>query len=309
MQPTPQSTPGRHRLPSGTALLPAPQGNPKSDTQHTYPSQAMARSTPTPTPATKDGPGLLSKRGPRHDNDFSDISEIRIMPTVAEILSLRDEYLPTSDASKFHLPGLQGYLDRHFRLIREEEVRGLRDAMRTHLGISNHDEFPDRDRQLHTNLYQVQAFELTSFWKDGLEIRLEVQQPMPPSWSNSAANRERWWMQNKALDWDALVCLVGKGLNVEHSFAIFCTVSRSTVRNVEMMKGAKPQAKLEKTLFGKPATAHLVLNLVDALKSDIDTILRISRGNMNKLKLVSSLLMRYTPQDIHSPVVVPSLIF
>lgn len=75
-------------------------------------------------------PGDLSPEGCRHDNDCADIREIKIMPTLSEIQSLRSEYLPGCDASEWHVGGLRGLLDRHFRLLREDTVGQLRDAAR-----------------------------------------------------------------------------------------------------------------------------------------------------------------------------------
>src|SRR4051794_36367181 len=43
---------------------------------------------------TYDPPGELSENGPRHNNDFSNISNISIIPTKEEILSDRSPFLP-----------------------------------------------------------------------------------------------------------------------------------------------------------------------------------------------------------------------
>ncbi|PKY53845.1 hypothetical protein RhiirA4_409398, partial [Rhizophagus irregularis] len=45
---------------------------------------------------TYDPPGELSKYGKRHDNDFSEISKISIIPTKEEILCERPPFLPSS---------------------------------------------------------------------------------------------------------------------------------------------------------------------------------------------------------------------
>jgi hypothetical protein len=77
----------------------------------------------------QDLPGALSKLGPRHDNDHANIFDIKILPTTEEIQSPRLEYLPSSDPTKHHIPGLVGLLDRQFRLLREDIVDQLWDAM------------------------------------------------------------------------------------------------------------------------------------------------------------------------------------
>ncbi|CAG8837001.1 2702_t:CDS:2, partial [Racocetra persica] len=70
-----------------------------------------------------DPPGELSENGPRHDNDFSEISKISIIPTKNEVLCDRDPFLPTTnmDDSLHHLPkGAERLLDTQFRLLRED---------------------------------------------------------------------------------------------------------------------------------------------------------------------------------------------
>lgn len=78
----------------------------------------------------QDMPGLLSAEGPRHDNDHEDIINIKIMPTTQETQSSRLEYLPVRDSAALHLPGVKGLLDRQFRLLREDTVGQLRDAIK-----------------------------------------------------------------------------------------------------------------------------------------------------------------------------------
>lgn len=72
---------------------------------------------------TYDPPGDLRPDGPRHDNDFADISDIRIAPTHQELLCPIPPYLPVflPDAPH-HLPenSMERHLDIQFRLLREE---------------------------------------------------------------------------------------------------------------------------------------------------------------------------------------------
>lgn len=48
----------------------------------------------------RDLPGHLSAEGPRHDNDHADIANIQILPTYEEVMSLRREYLLTTDSAQ-----------------------------------------------------------------------------------------------------------------------------------------------------------------------------------------------------------------
>ncbi|KAF4541309.1 Nf-x1 finger and helicase domain protein [Lasiodiplodia theobromae] len=80
-----------------------------------------------------DPPGHLSPQGPRHNNDHADIQKIEVLPTWQEVQSLRPEYLPVKDPSTWHKPGIQGLLDRNFRLLREDTVGQLRDVIQAEL--------------------------------------------------------------------------------------------------------------------------------------------------------------------------------
>ncbi|CAB1103896.1 unnamed protein product [Ectocarpus sp. CCAP 1310/34] len=74
----------------------------------------------------------------RHDNDAERISEISVAPTAEEILCERPPYVPRNAPSTWdrmnHLKPLAPdspapLLDTHFRLLRQDFVEPLRDAV------------------------------------------------------------------------------------------------------------------------------------------------------------------------------------
>ena len=70
-----------------------------------------------------EGPGDLRIDGPRHDNDFVEINDIRIAPTHGELISRIPPYLPANlhAAPHPHPPeSMERLLDIQFRLLREE---------------------------------------------------------------------------------------------------------------------------------------------------------------------------------------------
>jgi hypothetical protein len=73
---------------------------------------------------TYEPPGTLRDGGtPRHDNDSTDIHDIRIAPTHEELICPLPPYLPVFlPAAPHHLPenSMQRHLDIQFRLLREE---------------------------------------------------------------------------------------------------------------------------------------------------------------------------------------------
>ncbi|KAK5064874.1 hypothetical protein LTR84_000708 [Exophiala bonariae] len=79
---------------------------------------------------TDDGPGHLSRLGPRHDNDHVDYRSIQILPTADEILAVsRPIYMPQKDllASNFLEIGMNRHLDLLFRQLRCDSVESIRD--------------------------------------------------------------------------------------------------------------------------------------------------------------------------------------
>ncbi|EED17018.1 conserved hypothetical protein [Talaromyces stipitatus ATCC 10500] len=110
--------------------------------------------------------------GGRHDNDHRDICQIRIMPTFDEISSRRVEYLPTYDPAQWHVNGPHGLLDRNFRLLREDTVGLLRDAIQLEIQpprtLSNH------NPKQRTNVYQGGRIAKLGFHKmDGFQFKFD----------------------------------------------------------------------------------------------------------------------------------------
>ncbi|KAI9783521.1 MAG: hypothetical protein M1839_003691 [Geoglossum umbratile] len=76
-----------------------------------------------------EGPGHLSSRGYRHDNDHIDIRHIQILPTMDEILSRRSPYMPRKDLASWNfLCGVPRLVDTHFRQLRYDSVESVIDS-------------------------------------------------------------------------------------------------------------------------------------------------------------------------------------
>ncbi|KAF9023025.1 P-loop containing nucleoside triphosphate hydrolase protein [Hymenopellis radicata] len=77
-------------------------------------------------------PGALRQGGPRHDNDFAAIGDIRIAPTHDELTAGPPPYLPVFvPRGPHHLPAgsMEKHLDIQFRLLREELTSSIRQAI------------------------------------------------------------------------------------------------------------------------------------------------------------------------------------
>ncbi|KAI1492178.1 hypothetical protein F5X96DRAFT_413793 [Biscogniauxia mediterranea] len=177
----------------------------------------------------RDLPGNLSPDGPRHDNDFEEIADIRILPTESEIASSRPEYLPTNDSSQFHIAGIRGRLDREFRLLREDTVGQLRDIVRVQIETMRNSD-PRAKKQgkgnLRTYTYENPKIHDVQFEKyDGVEFVIRFSQPISRT---NGQKRKQWWLQSKRLQPGSLVCVAPA-----NGAVLFFVVAQSTVRSSE----------------------------------------------------------------------------
>ena len=155
-------------------------------------------------------PGNLSKEGPRHNNDHARITDIQILPTAEEIQSLRQEYLPSNDPSESHLPGLEGLLDRQFRLLRENYIGPLRDAVRIEIEKFSNPSPSHRTDQAARTIAHPNAHIIR--WevdrRTGLQLIVEFDQPPAVKAKQTPNERGKVWEESKQMQIDSMVCLV-----------------------------------------------------------------------------------------------------
>ncbi|KAG6009649.1 hypothetical protein E4U21_001713 [Claviceps maximensis] len=220
----------------------------------------------------RDFPGKLSAEGPRHDNDFEDISKISILPTFEEIMSPRAEYLPTNDSGTWHVGGIRGRIDREFRLLREDTVGQLRDAVRD---AQEQMKKPREQRLTTRNHLRTYTYEDPTplnamFGRDGgLELLVQCQQ-LTAVKSLNAKERRSWWEQSRRLQAGALVCLIDATGSVS-----FFVVSQSTMRTKDDVKFRQKTSKAEKAEDGQPATNHTLSDEAEFLY----VTLQLAEGN------------------------------
>ncbi|RFU80293.1 hypothetical protein TARUN_1969 [Trichoderma arundinaceum] len=229
---------------------------------------------------TRDLPGHLSVGGPRHNNDHADITNIRILPTYEEIMSPREEYLPINDCSKWHIPGIRGRLDREFRLIREDTVGQLRDAVRDafrHIRSPSNDASHQRNNNtLRTYTYDgATPLDIRFETNSGLDLIVRCNQPSSVR-ALSPRQRKDWWEKSKRLQAGALICIID-----ETDSVMFCTVSESTMRNKDDKKdwhkkkpageaADPPPAEADPlTLSDHQSYLHVNLQLIDPTQDDV----------------------------------------
>ncbi|KAN0083757.1 hypothetical protein V8E54_002845 [Elaphomyces granulatus] len=244
----------------------------------------IGSSLPTARPATvststknnPDSPFTIHNDPPggRHDNDFKDISEIKILPTFQEILCPRAEYLPVKDPAQWHLAGVDGLLDRNFRLLREDTIGQLRDAIQPELEQLLHPKAPhrrnERPNQMRTYVYsKAKVVDLCLDRLAGFQFGVEFPQPFRAV--SSANKRQEWWQISKRMLADALVCVVDS-----HGIVVFCTVlGFETAEQARARQEQSSQYKRKDAgLWKDENIASVYLSLVESNSENVRCILQ-----------------------------------
>ncbi|KAF8465537.1 P-loop containing nucleoside triphosphate hydrolase protein [Kalaharituber pfeilii] len=249
-----------------------------------------------------DFPGHLSLEGPRHDNDHADIAKIEVLPTIDEILSYRNPFLPQRSLDyPHHCQGISRVLDFQFRLLREDTAGQIRDALKIVLDewddlvvqqanraatSSNSPQCKVLDTRIfiHTNP-RVESVRCSN--REGIMLVVSLDQPSNVQGVNLTQRRE-WWEATKSLSSGSLLCMVDC-----EKRATFMVVSERIVAATEQRRentGTEPAdsnpsvargPKLDLTSNSKRAyiTLRLVKNIIH---SDIDTIFTVDTTGVQK---------------------------
>jgi hypothetical protein len=161
-----------------------------------------------------DLPGELSQHGPRHDNDHALISDIKILPTLSEILcNQRADFLPQrhnpGSSSIHHETGVLQLLDSQFRLLREDTSGLLRDSIR--LILENWATFVhNSDWRIKRKILRdgsptpvriysdVEIQRIKSNTIKGVEIEVQFEQARRARHPN-LMRRKQWWYESRGL--------------------------------------------------------------------------------------------------------------
>jgi AAA domain-containing protein len=218
--------------------------------------------------------------GTRHDNDKMDISEISIMPTMEEIMSNKSEFLPTINPATWISPenGLEGLIDRQFRLLREDTVGQLRYSVRFQMEKMRDHQHRNTKQLPRTFVYH--NADIIDICMDrnskGLSFWVAFEQPKQFQQSDATSEqRKNWWAQSKRLQSESLVCYLdpsGSGTT------LFCCVAASDglpkrlSSNVGKNEAAKQHFQRDQ-LHGDKTTAYLQLSLISSDSYNIGRLL------------------------------------
>jgi hypothetical protein len=153
--------------------------------------------------------------GYRHDNDKTDITDIKIMPTEGEIRSNHAEFLPSTDLYQPHFLQDQAerHLDTHFRLLRHDIFGELKESLAGLIAQIENDPSLLTQSKLslgNTRAYlyhQAQVRYLSMNKRHHLETQISFPQ-LPMLRKKSKTELSRWWSESKRLEDGVLLCFV-----------------------------------------------------------------------------------------------------
>ena len=226
----------------------------------------------------QDLPGKLSSEGARHINDHEEISKISILPPMEEVQALRTEYRPLLDSSQWHISGIGGLLDRHFRLIREDTVGQLRDAVQAEIQVlaGKQGRHSRRDGGVRVYSYPDAAVVGLGFdTRAGFIFDLQCRHPQLPSAFRAAGQRSKWWSQTKRLQQGGLVCLVDPKAIMfcrVHSLPLsqFDTQEHMLITETEALLRVRVQLAEPKVAFLEQEIARLAWRTPPACRSLVE---------------------------------------
>lgn len=168
-------------------------------------------------------------------------------------MSLRGEYLPTTDSAQWHIKGIRDRLDREFRLVREDTVGQLQDAIRQGFDLlrtPNGGRAGQSRNGLWTYTYYDSILVDATFdFFRGLEPVVRCIQPTQAQ-ELDLKGRKGWLLQSRRLQAGAFVCAIDAV-----GSAYFCVVSSSMMRTEEdaRLTGKKERVRKKTRLQASPA--------------------------------------------------------
>ncbi|KAK5630234.1 hypothetical protein RRF57_005949 [Xylaria bambusicola] len=148
--------------------------------------------------------------GGRHDNDFSQINKIAIIPTADE-LSAKDPYLPRASETNTLAQrpnGLAYHLEGQFRLLREDMLRDMREEINIALNV----------QKKQRRAFSVEHLSIGGVHCDGRNpwaIKLQCMNDLQPMVKKNEQERRKFLKDNpKFLKHESLACVIADGMVV-----------------------------------------------------------------------------------------------
>ncbi|KAF4989662.1 hypothetical protein FGRMN_8976 [Fusarium graminum] len=227
--------------------------------------------------ATSSFPKVATLPGGRHDNDFSDISDISILPTQGEITSEHAEYLPSTNFLHPHVleDSMQRYIDSTFRLVRHDTMGPINDVLRDLLASGDVMTSRLSDKNSQAQVYQSAGISrLFVDDKKGLEAIVSLQ-PLAHILRKSPADQRDWWQRSPRLAEGSLLCFVVSEAEGPSQRLLFLQVTcKSTQGDPD-----RPDARTS-TLVSQRYRPSITTRLATQKHCDLTLLVRLSQNNI-----------------------------
>jgi hypothetical protein len=224
--------------------------------------------------ATSTYPRDIIIPGDRHNNDNTDITKIKILPTEDEIRSNHPEFLPSTDLDEPHFLSDQAerHLDTHFRLLRHDIFGEMKEALGELMTAIEDDPTLLDDARL--NLGNMRAYPYVKAHisyiafdqRRGLEAQVSFNQ-LPALRQRPASERRKWWEESKRLEEGVLLCFVS--LIDNKSSLLFFTVSEK-----------RTDPKIDYSLSSHERSSTIVTKLATRNQADMELMTELSCRNV-----------------------------
>lgn len=249
-----------------------------------------------------DLPGERSQLGPRHGNDHAAISNIRILPTLSEILcDGRPDFLPTRHSpispSNHHETGIFQLLDSQFRLLREDTSGLLRDSIRLILRnwetLVHNQDWRIKRKILRDSsptpvriYFNVEIQQIKSHSIKGVQIDVEFDQ-VRRARNSDLARRQKWWRESRTLREGGTILALIDGEEVRDKTVIFLLVSKRDICALGQDEHhSSSGTRNVRDLAGNAERAMITLRL-GSPTSEVDLSYLISLASNDRLSLSS----------------------
>ena len=170
--------------------------------------------------------------GGRHDNDFTDVSKIQILPTYGEVDCDTPECLPSTDFTTPHFleDPVQRHVDSAFRLLRHDIFGPVKDVLKGLLAqeTSGGRYKPRVTGDMSARLYLNANIQHVFVEKNGLEAVVSFESPHQLR-KKSANEQRRWWQESSRLDEGSLIAFVSS--RGEEKLLLFLEVTSKNTGN------------------------------------------------------------------------------
>ncbi|KAF5659986.1 DNA dependent ATPase DNA helicase B [Fusarium heterosporum] len=227
--------------------------------------------------ATSSFPKVATLPGGRHDNDFSDISDISILPTQGEITSEHAEYLPSTNFLHHHVleDSMQRYVDSTFRLVRHDTMGPINDVLRDLLASGDVMTSRLSDKNSQAQVYQsAKISRIFVDDKKGLEVIVSLQ---PPAYilRKSPADQRDWWQRSPRLAEGSLLCFVVSEAEGPSQRLLFLQVTCKSTQG----DSDRPDARTS-TLVSQRSRPSITTRLATQKQCDLTLLVRLSQNNI-----------------------------